>query len=182
MTAGSLYQAVLGPEFAALPAAVRRFHSLRGRHELHGWVEAEAPRSLPARLLALCLGTPQRGRSGALRFELEAAGASERWTRHFPGQTMRSRLSLGASHLVEQLGPVRLTFALTRRDSSLAMELRRLEVLRIPFPRWLLPRIVAEETGSGDRLHFHVRACMPLAGQVACYRGYLQLPAEEKLS
>lgn len=179
MSATTLYQAVLGPEFGLLPLAVRRFHSLRGRHQLHGWVEAQAPRSLGAKLLALCLGTPLRPRRGALRFELDAAAATEVWTRHFPGRTMQSRLNLASARVVEHLGPVRLTFALVRRDAVLAMELQRLQFLGVPCPRCLRPRVVAEESGSADRLHFRVQASMPLAGLVAGYEGYLQLPPGE---
>jgi hypothetical protein len=51
--------------------------------------------------------------------------------------------------------------------------------LGVPCPRWLMPRIVAEETGNEGRLHFRVAAALPLVGVVASYRGHLDLSAEE---
>lgn len=176
----SLYRTVIGAEFEQLAPALRRFHSLQGRHLLQGWVESAAPASPAARVLAWCLGTPVRARSGPLRFELAAAPTAETWTRHFPGRTMRSRMSLKGGRVVEQLGPARLTFRLVRQDTGLAMRLERLQFLRIPCPRWLMPRIVAEETGSAGRLHFDVRAAMPIAGLVTHYRGYIELPEEQR--
>ncbi|WP_309246587.1 DUF4166 domain-containing protein [Ramlibacter montanisoli] len=141
-------------------------------------MEADAPASAPARLLAWCLGSPQRAHQGRLRFELDANPDAEVWTRHFPGKTMRSRLS-GGPLLVEQLGPARLTFALAAADPGLVMRLVRLQFLRVPCPRWLMPHIVAEESGTGGRLNFRVHASVPVLGTVASYRGYLELPVAE---
>lgn len=178
MSAESLYQAVIGADYGALAPAVRRFHALQGRHVLHGWVDADPPASRAARVLAWCLGTPRAARRGPLRFEPDAAPALEVWTRHFPGQTMVSRLSLRRQHVVEHLGPTQLTFRLAGGTAGLGMQLERMHFLGVPCPRWLMPRVVAEESGDAGRLHFHVQAFMPLAGRVASYRGYLELPAE----
>ena len=175
----SLYARVMGPEFARLAAPLQHFHSLAGRHELHGWVEAEAPSSLPARMLAWCLRTPRRVASGPLRFEIEAAPSREVWTRHFPGRTMRSSFSGSAAQVFEHLGPARLAFRLVRQDAGLRMHLTSLRFLRIPCPRWLMPQLVAEESASDGRLHFRVSASVLLAGTVASYRGYLELPGME---
>jgi hypothetical protein len=62
---------------------------------------------------------------------------------------------------------------LSAAGGTLEMRLRSLHFLGIPCPRWLLPRVVAEETGAGDRLHFRVEASLPLIGIVAGYRGHL---------
>ena len=56
------------------------------------------------------------------------------------------------------------------------MALRSMRFLGIPCPRWLLPRIVAREQGAGERLHFEIRASVPLFGQVTGYRGWLDVP------
>ena len=97
---GTLYQNAMGAAFDELPSAVRRFHLLAGRHELHGWVETEAPRSLLARALAWCLGTPLTASAGPIRFELDASPLRETWTRHFPSQSMRSILYPGGPFVV----------------------------------------------------------------------------------
>lgn len=176
----SLFERVLGERFAALPPALRRFHRLSGRHELHGLVETDAPDSSVGRLLAWCLGTPTRATHGRIRFVLEAAPDSETWTRHFPGRTMRSRMRFGAGHVVEQMGLARLVFALELSNGRLRMHLAGLRFLGVPCPAWLRPRLVAEETGDRtagvERLHFRIEARVPGVGQVVGYRGHLVLP------
>jgi hypothetical protein len=174
----SLYQAALGAGFGLLPRPLQDFHSLSGTHRLAGWVEVGRPGSLAARCVAWCLRAPRAAKSGALRFELHARPGSEVWIRHFPGTTMTSRLTAAPGGVAEHFGPVRLLFALRAGAEELQMQLAGVRVLGLPCPRWLLPRIVARETASDGRLHFHVQAALPLAGLVASYRGYLDVPAQ----
>lgn len=180
----SMYEQAMGEDFTRLAPALQAFHRLAGHHELHGWVRTEAPRSLSARLLALCLGTPMRASEGAIRFALQAGAGAEVWTRFFPQQTMRSSLRLRGRRIVESLGAARLEFGLQAQESRLVMRLLRLHFLGIACPGWLAPRIVAEETGeageggSPGRLHFRIEAAVPWVGVVARYSGHLQLPGE----
>ena len=177
MTAQSMYETAMGPAFEGLAEPVKRFHRTRGRRELHGWVRTEAPASMLARLLARCLGTPLTPTSGAIRFELDAEPSCELWVRHFPTKTMRSRMRLVGGKLTERLGLARLHFELAADEGRLVMHLRGLRFLGIPCPGWALPRIVAEEEGRDGRLHFTVRASLPLIGQVAGYSGHLVVQA-----
>ncbi len=171
----TLYEQVLGANYAHLPLAAQQFHSLTGRAILHGWVETDAPSSALARVLAYCLGTPPSASSGPLRFELEASPNMESWTRHFPTRTMTSRMRLVGCQVEERLGAARLTFNLAAVDGTLKMELASMKFLGVPCPKWLMPRVVAEETGIEDRLHFRVVAALALIGVVASYRGHLDL-------
>jgi hypothetical protein len=168
-----MYQALLGPSFHQLSQAVRVFHQLRGPHVLHGWVRTEAPVSPVARFLALCLGTPLAPSDGAIRFELDAQPDREVWVRHFPKKTMTSCLRLAGGELTEHLGLARLHFDLDEVEGRLVMRLKRLRFLGVPCPRWAMPVVIAEEEGASDHMRFHVRASLPLIGQVAGYRGYL---------
>ena len=172
----SMYEQAMGERFARLDPAVQAFHRLAGRHELHGWVRTQAPQSLAARLLALCLGTPLRASEGAIRFALQAEPLREVWIRFFPAQTMRSSLHLQDGQIIESLGAARLSFGLEADGGRLVMRLRKLRVLGMACPAWLEPRIVAEERGEGDRLHFRIEAAVPWVGVVASYSGHLQLP------
>lgn len=172
-----MVERAMGPAFHRLDAAVQRFHRLAGRHELHGWVETAAPGSAAARLLAWCLGTPRQSVQGPIRFELHARADGETWTRHFPGKRMRSRFCLHAGVLVEELGAARLHFELNEREGMLAMRLMRLRFLGLRCPSWLMPRVIAQETGKGDRLEFKVSAVVPLVGLVALYHGHLLVPS-----
>jgi len=173
-----MYEQVLGADFARLPTAVQRFHRLAGHAVLQGWVETGAPDTWLARCLAFCLGAPRARSEGRLRFELNAEPQHETWTRHFPTRSMTSRLSPVAGQLVERLGAARLVFALTATERTLSMTLVRMHFGGIACPRWLMPRVVAEETGRDDRFHFLVTAAVPVAGVVASYRGHLDLGPE----
>ena len=181
MKTASMYEQAMGESFNTLPLAVQRFHTLVRCQELHGWVDTHAPSTLAARVLALCLGTPRRATSGPIRFELHAAPDAETWTRHFPGRKMTSRMCLDARQVVEHLGAVRLTFDLCEAGGQLEMRLTGLHFLGVRCPRWLLPKVIAEETGQSDRLHFRVQASLPAIGTVASYRGHLTISEKESV-
>jgi hypothetical protein len=174
--ARGLFEHAMGATYQRLDPAVRAFHDLTGSAELHGEVETEGPAGALAALLSHLLGAPRRRSLGGIRFELRGDGNQQTWTRHFPHGTMMSSLRVQGPDLVESLGPARLTFALQEKGGSLVMALRSMRFLGIPCPRWLLPRIIAREEGRDGRLHFHVRASLPLVGRVTGYRGWLQLP------
>jgi hypothetical protein len=99
----------------------------------------------------------------------------ESWIRQFPTLTMTSQIRLVDGQVEERLGAVQLTFKLAAVDGTLKMELARMRFLGVPCPKWLMPRILAEETGTEDRLHFRVIAALPLVGFVASYFGHLDL-------
>mgnify|MGYP003575826313 CR=1 FL=1 len=174
-----VFRHAMGPAYQRLDAAVQAFHDLRGRAELHGEVETQAPSTRLGLLLARALGAPRAQARGPLRFELQCEAGSETWTRHFPARTMRSCLGLHGTEVVETLGAARLVFALEERGGALVMVLRGMRFLGVPCPRWLLPRVQARETGRDGRLHFDVSATLPVIGQVAGYRGWLALPGAE---
>jgi hypothetical protein len=171
-----LFQQAMGPAFDRLHPALRRFHSQAGRVTLHGHVRTEPPATRLGRLLAWFTRTPAAVQEGAIRFELDAAPLRERWTRHFPSSTMASTLSLRGGEVIERLGAATLAFELREIDGGLAMVLQRMRFLGVPCPRWLMPRIRAEERGEGDSLHFDIQADVPGCGTVVHYRGWLALP------
>lgn len=177
----SLYEHVMGERFARLAPALREFHRLAGKVRLRGEVQVVAPRGALARLLALALGTPRQDSAGPICFELDAAPGSETWVRRFADRTMVSRMRLGRAGLVERLGPASLGFGLDEREGRLVMSLQSMRFLGLPCPRWLAPRIVAEETGVGRRLYFDVSARVPGLGLVTHYQGWLALASAERL-
>jgi hypothetical protein len=172
----SLFQLAMGPAFERLHPALRRFHSLAGRSTLSGRVRTEPPPTRLGRLLACFTRTPSTAQEGPIRFELDAAPQRERWTRHFPSSTMASTLSLRGGEVIERLGAATLVFELREAEGRLSMVLKRMRFLGIPCPRWLMPRIRAEERGEGDSLHFDIQADVPGCGTVVHYQGWLALP------
>ena len=171
-----MYEHVMGDRFGRLAPEIQMFHRLAGKHTLHGRVEVHAPTGFLAKLLATLLGTPRSANQGEIRFELHAHPESETWTRHFPSKTMSSHPQLVDSQLVEKLGVARLMFELTENQGQLNMHLCRLYFLGVPCPAWLMPHVLAEETGRAGCLHFRVRAEVPGVGLVASYQGDLTLP------
>ncbi len=79
----------------------------------------------------------------------------------------------------EHLGAARLTFNLLASEDELSMRLEKMRFFGVPCPTWLMPRIVAEESGEGGRIHFLVTAEVPFVGSVVSYRGYLELSMRE---
>lgn len=171
-----MYESAMGERFGHLAVPVQRFHRLTGRHVLHGHVEVHAPVSRLARLLARFLGAPLVAADGPMKFELDAQPLTETWTRYFPANVMTSRLQLDGCYLVEKVAAARLRFELVERAGDLHMRLCQLQVFGISCPNWLMPIILAEETGRGDRLCFTISVQMRRIGLVARYHGYLLLP------
>lgn len=181
MTSGatlSMYHSVMGDAFLRLAPAVRRFHDAPGKQVFAGWSQVDAPRSLMARGLAFCLGAPLTASQGVIHFELDTSAFGEHWTRHFPGKTMTSRLVADGDRIIERLGAARLTFELCEDGGKLVMRLERMHFFGVRCPASLMPRVVAEETGHGDELHFDIHASLPLVGSVTRYRGHLAVPKE----
>ncbi len=168
----------MGSAYLRLAPALARFHALSGLQRLEGHVQVDAPATWLGRVLALALGAPQRATRGVIVFELDARPDAEVWTRRFPAQTMQSTLCEVAGQVVEHLGAARLTFVLNEVEGRLVMQLQQLHFCGIPCPAWLRPQVVAEETGVGDALHFHVQATVPGVGRVVRYQGHLVVPPQ----
>lgn len=179
MKAPSMVESLMGASFQRLSSPLRAFHRLRGSHVLQGWVQTEAPRTCLARLVARCLGAPLVASAGPLRFELVAHTDHEVWVRHFPTNSMMSRMRLVHDELIECFGPVCFHFYLEEMRGRLVMRLTRLTFLMLPCPRWAMPVLLAEEDGSAGRMQFEVKVSLPLIGQVAGYRGYLVVDTGE---
>jgi hypothetical protein len=78
--------------------------------------------------------------------------------------------------LVERFGPVKFHFRLQADQGQLNMLLQSVTVFGIPAPKFMMPIVMAQETGAQGRLHFCVSAHLPLVGLLAEYRGHLDIP------
>ena len=116
---------------------------------------------------------PAAGRSVPLRVTFTVDQGRERWVRDYAGRTMVSVQWQTGSFLRERLGPVVLDFAVDTGKEGLSLHLRRARCLGLPLPRWLHPRVRAEESAVDGLFRFDVEASLPLAGFVVHYSGTL---------
>lgn len=174
----SMYETALAGAYAQLPSAVRRFHRLSGNTAMDGFVEITPAATWLGRLLSRMLGAPVSLQRGPMQFELAATPTVETWTRHFPSHTMRSTLQLVDRCVTEHLGAARVVFALTPSELALRLTLAKMSFLGFPCPRWLMPRVIAEESGQGTQMFFCITASLPLVGRIIDYRGHLVVPGD----
>lgn len=180
MSGLSMYEQAMGADYARLHPTVQRFHRLAGEQQLQGEVRCAPAAHWLGRLLAWTMRAPRHAVQGPLRFELRAASRQEHWVRHFPGCTMQSTLRLRGAEVVEQLGPATLHFGLGEQDGRLVMRLKRMRFAGVPCPRWLMPRITAQERADeAQRFCFEVEARVPGLGTVVSYQGHLLVPQEQ---
>lgn len=177
--AHSVYRQVLGTDFHLLAPELQRFHSIAGRVELSGKLSVKGPRGAAGRLMSALFALPKATAETSFKFELDADARQETWRRHFPGRLMVSNMRVGAGMLVERFGPINFHFHLKADNGQLNMLLQSVTVFGVRSPRFLMPTVLARETGAHGKLHFSVSAHLPLVGLLAEYRGYLDLGREE---
>jgi hypothetical protein len=174
----SLYQTLLGAEYARLPPEQARFHALQGRHEFLGAAQVTCGRHPLARLVAVLMGLPRRDAQVPLRFELRVTAASETWVRHFGPQCMTSVLRHRDGWLVERMGLIVVHSRLQVEADCLKMHIVRARLLGlIPLPLWLMPQVRADETASGGRIFFDIQVVWAWLGLLVAYRGFLDVHA-----
>jgi hypothetical protein len=171
----SVYRQVLGHDFQLLAAELQRFHSMQGRVELSGRCTVKGPHSAAGRAMSAMFALPKTTAETPFKFVLEAGAAQETWRRHFPGRSMVSKMRVGAGVLVERFGPVSFHFRLQADQGRLNMLLQSVTLFGIRAPKFMMPIVMAQETGDQGKLHFRVSAHLPLVGLLAEYRGCLDI-------
>lgn len=180
MSGETVYRQVLGSDFDVLDEPVRRFHSLQGKHRLRGRCSVSGAEHPIGRFVCWLLRLPCASSEAGFEFELEADSSGESWSRHFPGRTMRSRLRAGDGHtLHEHLGAARLQFSLQVVDGSLSMQLERIRLFGLRWPRRWFPEVWGIECGDDGRFCFDAGARLRVLGSLVAYSGHLELDAME---
>jgi hypothetical protein len=177
--AEALFPALLGAQWHALAAPVRRMHGDAPCLRASGHADVTGATHLPARLLRRLLGLPEPGPAQALELVIERHRHHETWTRRFGQGRMRSHLSRSprGHRLHERLGPVTLHFDLLRVDGAIDWQLRGARLLGLPLPRAWLGSVLSRSGAQAGRYTFHIDTRLPLLGQLIAYRGWL-VPAD----
>lgn len=173
-----LYRQLLAARFDALPATVRALHERGGAHRYHGKVEVERGRGLLSRLCAWSTRLPRAGK-GAIRVDIHGSHDRERWSRHFAGRAMRSRLWVRDGLLCERLGLVtfafRLDVELLATGRAIVWRVARVRALGVPLPLRWFDGVTAREYERDGRYRFDVAARLPWVGLLVHYRGWLDV-------
>jgi hypothetical protein len=177
MSAGSLYQRILGPAWEALPAEVRAMHDglvavATGKAAVHRGA------GLLARLVAAVIRFPHSGEDipTTVRFIAEPQG--ETWVRTFGRQSFSSRMREGGRAaerlLCERFGPLEFAQALAWEGDKLRLVMRGWTALGVPLPLWLAPRSDSYAATRDGRYRFFVEISHPMTGPIVKYAGWLE--------
>jgi hypothetical protein len=171
-----LYARVMGESFLTLPEVTRRVH--RGRPAIIAEGEAAVVGASNAlgRLVARIYGMPKEASRVPVKVMIESRDGRECWTRFFDGKPMRSVMERAGDGVIEErFGAVAIRMRLVARPDGLDMVRDSGRLGWLPLPKFLLPKIKAEERVEGNRHRFDVEVALPLIGRVVAYRGYLEL-------
>ena len=172
-----LYHRLLGAAWDDLAAPVRDLHSTGGSLVATGVARVERGRNPLARMVAALFRFPKSGGTVPVRVEITARDGVETWTRDFAGRRFTSTQRAGRCGcdrlLDERFGPFRFGLALVRDGDRLSLIPRRWTLMRLPMPRFLMPRGESYETVEDGRFRFHVEIRLPLAGLIVRYQGWL---------
>jgi Domain of unknown function (DUF4166) len=177
----SLYQMVLRPRWDQLAPAVRIAHGAEESFVSGGTFDITGASGRIARWIARHVALPPAGCGVPTRLQVRRGERSERWERLFGDFPLNSILQLrGRDVLVERFGRVEFHFRLGVIDGGIQYRQCGAAVLVgrwwMSLPRWLSPRIVAEEM-PGDALgqtQVRVTIGIPIFGTLLEYRGRMQ--------
>lgn len=179
----SPFEKLLGPALERLPAPVQRVHSLRQPLVAAGRAEITAANGILARFICWFAGLPRPGRDVDVTVVFAPQDGCERWDRKFADRRYASWMQIGAGRdegfLIEHFGLFDLRFQLNPKPEGLAWSLIGWRCLRIPLPRWSVPRVKCVESADGDRYTFDIDVTFPMIGWLMHYRGWL-LPQDDK--
>ena len=180
----SPFERLLGPDLERLPAPVRRVHSRRTPLVTSGRAEITAANGVFARFICWLAVLPRPGRDVdvSVTFAPTEHGR-EHWDRKFADRRYASTMEVGAGRdqglLIEHFGLFDLRFQLGASHEGLAWSLIGWRFLRIPLPRWSIPKIDCVESADGERYTFDIDVTFPVIGWLMHYRGWL-LPQDIK--
>lgn len=172
-----LFRLVMGPGYERMPGATRRLHRGRPAVLSDGEAVVTGAANFVGAAIARALGFPARADQAQVRVLIESVEGREHWTRFFDGKPMRSVMQGVSEGLIEEVfGIIGVTMKLEPRVDGLDMLVVRARVGVVPVPRFLLPRIKAEErVDEAGRHQFNVEIGLPVIGRLVAYRGYVRV-------
>ena len=169
----SLYEGVLGPAWAQLPALVRRMHE-EGSASGHFTIWRST--GLLSALLGWLCRFPAAGEGVATRLRVRRDGEAQRWERDFGGHRLTTlQRAWEGGRIGEKLGPVECVFRFEAVQASLVYQQVGAWLCvgpwRLRLPRLAAPRIEATTTAAPEGMRVLVKIGAPLLGWLLTYDG-----------
>lgn len=172
----TLYKALLGEAFDALPEKIKAMHEGAARAE--GRADIVRGTSPLARLICAVARVPETGKGVPVVTSFEQIEGGERWTRVFNGQAFRTDMLIdkNAPHprLTEKFGPFVFRLRMIAHADGVDLIPESVSLWRAPLPKVLCPEAVGLERVKDGRYHFDVSVRFPLAGEVLSYNGWIE--------
>jgi len=172
-TRPTLYERLLGKDFASLPDALRRFHQSASGGVAAGVFQIEGGSTPAGRAIARLLGLPRPARNVATELRVRAVGHREIWERSFGRDHVRTTQWLEQQRLVESLRGTRFTFDVCADHRGIRFHSLGVRWLGIPLPMSLAPHIDAEVVALDDSWEVDVTVTVPKLGVISSYNGQI---------
>lgn len=169
----TLYQRVLGRDFAKLPGVLQQFHGNLEGGFATGTLVVERGAGIARGLMGKLLNLPDPGTQVRLRLQVIPEGGKERWIRHFGHKRIESLQWQEGPYLFEKVGPISLAFLLTADSNGLKFQLAANRTMGWNLPSSLSLRVAAHALGAQEQWRVEVSIKVPLLGQITTYSGLI---------
>lgn len=175
----TLLRRMAGAAVERLHAPVRELHDVQDATVVFGHTDIDRGHDPVSRVVGWLFGFPPEGRRLPTAITILASGDREIWHRRFAGHPILTHLEpVNHNHgsIVVERFRFGVTFALqvAEHDGSLRFELRGMRVCAIPMPRFLWPRLRAEERAERDGFRFDIDIALRGFGRLIHYRGWVR--------
>jgi len=173
----SLFADACGADaYRALPRPLRAFHDADGVAVWSGKADIDVSRNPLARCVRFAFGFPPAGRDVPITVSVDRRAGQEIWTRNFAGRRFASHLTHEGGDVVsERFGPFKILLRINAVGEQIEMPVIGWSWGPVALPRALAPKSDTREfVDDRGRFRFDVAIGLPLIGQVAHYRGWLE--------
>ena len=175
--ATTIFDDALPPaQMAALPPAIRQFHSAEVSPIWTGQATVRRGTSGLSRLVGKIIGLPDASDHVPVEVSVERqVDGTERWTRAFNGKMFHSIMNRGPDQTFwERFGLLNFKLKLQVENGRLIYPITEARLCGLAMPRFLLPETRAFETvDEQGRFVFDVMITLPIGGLLVHYRGWL---------
>lgn len=173
----SIYQQLLGLEFALLAPVLQHVHGPIPHVQARGAVTVTHGRGWMVKLLNRLSQVPPPASEVPLRLEIRRQADRETWIRHFGEKKLVTEQWIEGDHFMEKSGKVVLAMRLRMDGRCLYFHPVHARVVGIKVPRWMGITVHACVEGLEDGWKVSVETRSGLLGLMFRYAGKIELEA-----